>query len=242
MPCNNLASPPRAAQIGAVRAHARMGSDMKTAAAILIVAAAVLSAPAHGAALIVVKVSAPQVNCVFNATCTITVDDTTGTFKDTLYGAGPFLQSRTYPGQPGTPAANMTGYQYRLDLTSAPKLVSECVAGVTIDIGPVAKLTYPPNQPGHVFVITQGGLGNVGVRSAVQDGDVITFWFDGFLCAGQTSYFFGLAAGTKPIAGTAVIFGPGKPGFIQTAARMPEHRLPPKSRLMIESPGLPAGR
>jgi hypothetical protein len=215
---------------------------MKSATAILVVAAAVLSAPAQGAVLTVVNVSAPQVNCVFNASCTITVDDSTGTFKDTLYGPGAFFQSRTYPGQPGTPASGLTGYEYRLDLTSAPKLVSECIAGITIDFGPVVKLTYPQNQPAHVFVVTQGGLGSVGIKSATQDGDVITFWFDGHLCAGQTSYFFGLAAPTKPITGTAVTFGPGSPGLIQTAARMPEHRLPPKWRLEIENPGLSPGR
>ncbi len=225
-----------------MRAPARMGSDMKSAAALVIVAAVALAAPAQGAALTVVKVSAPQVNCVFNASCTITVDNSTGTFKDTLYGPGAFLQSRTYPGQPGTPGAGTTGYEYRLDLTSAPKLVSGCVAGITIDFGPVVKLTYPPNQPAHVFVVTQGGLGSVGIRSAEQDGDVISFWFDGYLCAGQTSFFFGLAARTKPITGTAVTFGPGSPGFIQTAARMPEHRLPSKGRLEAEDPGPPIGR
>jgi hypothetical protein len=196
---------------------------MKSAAAFLIVAAAALSAPAHGAALTVVNVSAPQVNCVFNASCTIVVNDSTGTFKYTLYGPGAFLQSRTYPGQPGTPAANMTGYEYRLDLTSAPKLVSECIAGMTVNIGPVQKLTYPPNQPGHIFVITQGGLGSVGIKSAEQDGNVVTFWFSTYLCAGQTTYFFGFAAATAPQTGTAVVFGPGSPGFIQTDARMPQH-------------------
>jgi hypothetical protein len=200
-----------------------MGSDMKTAAAMLIVAAAALSAPAYGAALTVVNVSAPQVNCVFNASCTIVVNDSTGTFKDTLYGPGPFLQSRTYPGQPGTQAANMTGYEYRLDLTSAPKLVSECIAGMTINIGPVKKLTYPPNQPAHIFVVTQGGLGSVGIKSADQEGDVVTFWFSSFLCAGQTSYFFGFAAATAPLSGTATLFGPASAGFIQTSARMPQH-------------------
>ena len=33
---------------------------------------------AHAAPLTVVQVAAPAVNCVFNASCTITVSDTTG--------------------------------------------------------------------------------------------------------------------------------------------------------------------
>jgi hypothetical protein len=197
---------------------------MKFAPAMLMAAAAALwaPAPAQSAALTVVNVSAPQVNCVFNATCTITVDDSTGTLANTLYGPGAFLQSRTYPGQPGTPGAGTTGYEYRLDLRSANKF-TECVAGLTVNIGPVKKLTYPPNQPAHIFVVTQGGIGDVGIKSAEQDGNVITFWFSGYLCAGQTSFFFGFAAATAPQTGTATLFGPGSPGFFQTGARMPAH-------------------
>jgi len=116
----------------------------------------------------------------------------------------------------------MTGYEYRLDLRTGAGF-NECVAGLTVNIGPVKLLVYPPNQPAHVFVVTQGGLGSVGIKSAEQDGDVITFWFSKFLCAGETSYFFGFAAATTPQNGTATLFGPGSPGFIQSAARMPQH-------------------
>jgi hypothetical protein len=194
---------------------------MKSALAMLIAAAAALcAAPAHSANLTVVNVSAPQVNCVFNATCTITVADSTGTVPP--FGPSVFLQSRTYTGQPGTPGAGTTGYEYRLDLRQATGF-NECVAGMTIDFGPIKQLVYPPNQPAHVFVVTQGGLGSVGIKSAEQDGDVITFWFSTFLCAGETSFFWGMAAPTTPQAGTATLFGPGSPGFIQSAARMPQH-------------------
>lgn len=53
-----------------------------------------------------------------------------------------------------------------------------------VDFGPVKKLTYPTNQPGDVFVTTQGGLGSVGIKSAEQDGTVIVFSFSKYLCAG----------------------------------------------------------
>ncbi len=197
---------------------------MKFAPAMLMAAAAALGAPApaHSAALIVVNVSAPQVNCVFNATCTITVNDSVGTLKNTPLGDGAFLQSRTYPGQPGTPGAGTTGYEYRVALNQAAGF-TECLVGMVIDFGPVKKLTYPQNQPAHVFVVTQGGLGSVGIKSAEQDGNIITFTFSTSLCAGQTSYFFGLAATTTPQSGSATLFGFGQPALVQTDARMPSH-------------------
>jgi len=75
---------------------------MKSLPAILIAAAAALSTPlpAHAADLTVVNVSAPAVNCVFNASCTVVVTDSVGTLEYTPLGSGAFLQSRTYAGQP----------------------------------------------------------------------------------------------------------------------------------------------
>lgn len=74
-----------------------------------------------------------------------------------------------------------------------------------------------------MFVVTQGGLGSVGIQSAEQDGDVITFTFDKYLCPGQTSYFFGLAAQKTPVMSTATMFAIGPMAFIQTEARVPQH-------------------
>jgi hypothetical protein len=195
---------------------------MKSAPAIVIAAAAALSAPAQAADLTVVNVSAPAVNCVFNASCTVVVTDSVGTLEYTPLGSGAFLQSRTYPGAPGTPGAGTTAYEYRVDLTQATGY-TECLAGVVVNFGPVVQLTYPPNQPAQVYVITQGGLGSVGIQSAEQDGDVITFTFNGYLCAGQTGYFFGLAAAKGPQSATATLFGFGTPPFVQTDARTPQH-------------------
>ncbi len=92
-----------------------------------------------------------------------------------------------------------------------------------LNFGPVAKLPYAGNSPSDVFVVTQGGLGSVGLKSAEQDGDVITFSFSNYLCAGQTSFFFGLAAAKAPTAGAAMLFGIGSPPFVQTAAQVPTH-------------------
>lgn len=190
--------------------------------AILIAAAAALSAPAYAADLTVVNVGAPAVNCVFNASCTVVVTDSVGTLQYTPLGSGAFLQSRTYAGEPGTPGAGTTAYEYRVDLTQATG-DTECLAGVVVNFGPVVQLTYPQNQPAQVYVITQGGIGSVGIQSAEQDGDVITFTFNGYLCAGQSSYFFGMAAAKGPQSATATLFGFGDPPFVQTDARTPQH-------------------
>jgi hypothetical protein len=98
-----------------------------------------------------------------------------------------------------------------------------------VNFGPVVQLTYPQNQPGQVYVITQGGLGSVGIQSAEQDGDVITFTFNGYLCAGQSSYFFGMAAAT------ATLFGFGTPPFVQTTATTPQHGPAAPQNLRVQT-------
>src|SRR5580765_6931642 len=75
--------------------------------------------PAAASPLTVVQVAAPGVNCVFNASCSVTVSDTTGSIPLNFTAGTPFLQSRTFSGAPGTPAAGLTGYEYRVDLRSA---------------------------------------------------------------------------------------------------------------------------
>ena len=196
---------------------------MRSGAAVGLAAAAVLctAKPAFSTQLTVVEVNAPAVNCVFNASCTVTVEDSTATLQFTPFGAGAFLQSRTYPGQPGTPGAGLTAYDYRIDLTGA-LAHTECVAGMVVNFGPVNELTYPTNQPGHVYVITQGGVGSVGIESAEQDGDVITFTFKSYLCAGASTFFFGLAAPKGPQSTTATLFEFGSPPFIELDARAPQ--------------------
>lgn len=198
---------------------------MKKLSTLCAAAALMLLAPttAPAATLTVVNVAAPAVNCVFNASCVITVNDSTGTFRFTALGNGAFLQSRTFPpGLAGTPGAGKTAYLYRVDLRQGTTW-TDCQVGLVINFGPVTKLTYPPNQLAHVFVITQGGLGSVGIKSAEQNGDVITFTFSTYLCAGQTSFFFGLAAATPPLATNATLFGIGSSGFVQIGARVPQH-------------------
>jgi hypothetical protein len=141
-----------------------------------------------------------------------------------------WLQSRTYTGAAGTPGAGKTGYDYRVSLTEAGGS-ADCLTGLVLNFGPVAKLPYKSNQTADVFVITTGGLGTIGVKSAEKFGDVIVFTFSKSLClAGgpdikNTTFFFGLAAdkapAPKPIE--AQIVSVGMTPFYAVEARVPAH-------------------
>jgi hypothetical protein len=197
--------------------------------------AAVLSAgaaAAQAAPLNVVEVSAPAINCVFNASCTITVNDSVGQILMPFLAAPntAWLQSRTFTGAPGTPAAGMTGYEYRISLTQAAGF-GECLLGFVVNFGPVAKLPYKPGSPpADVFVVSLGGgLGTIGLAGADQDGDVITFTLKSPLCLGATpsnaatTFFIGLASAKAPQPTSATVFAFGDPAFYSVPARAPMH-------------------
>jgi hypothetical protein len=196
------------------------------------IAAAMLAAPTAALAgtLTVVEVAAPAVNCVYSPNCTITVTDSVGQLplanldvKDTAW-----LQSRTFTGAAGTPGAGKTGYEYRLDMTQASGAL-ECIGGIVINFGPLSQLPYKNNQPADVYVVTQGGLGTIGLASAEQDGDVITFSFAKFICASEpanpanTTFFFGLASVNPPVPISAGVFATGNPPYFSVPARAPKH-------------------
>jgi hypothetical protein len=205
---------------------------MRARAGVLAVVAAMLAGPTVASAgpLTVVEVAAPGVNCVFSANCTITVTDTVGQLvlqnldnKNTAW-----LQSRTFTGAAGTPGAGKTGYEYRLDMTQASGAL-QCVGGVVINFGPITQLAYKDNALAHVYVVTQGGLGTIGIGSAEQDGDVITFNFSKFICpskpasAANTTFFFGLASIHPPASTVAGVFVTASPPYYNVPARAPQH-------------------
>jgi hypothetical protein len=204
----------------------------KTVFASAAAAVVLMSLPAQAQKLTVVEVGAPAINCVFHPSCTITVTDSIGHINlPNIEKAGTaWLQSRTYTGAPGTPGAGKTGYDYRVSLTEAAGS-AECLGGLVLNFGPVAKLPYKGGALADVFVITTGGLGTIGLASAEKFGDVIVFEFSPQLCLDgaanikNTTFFFGLAANTepesKPIA--AQIFAIGNPPLYEVEARVPKH-------------------
>ena len=192
-----------------------------------------LTSAAQAQLLTVVEVNAPAVNCVFNPSCTITVNDSQG-FIALPYIATPktaWLQSRTYTGAPNTPGAGKTAYEYRVSLTEASGS-ADCLTGFVVNFGPVAKLPYANNQPADVFVTTTGGLGTIGIKTAEKFSDVIEFTFkSGGLClAGgpdvkNTTFFFGLAANNAPAPAPidGQIVAVGMPAIYPVQARVPVH-------------------
>jgi hypothetical protein len=185
-------------------------------------------ASAQAGPLTIVETDFPAVNCLFQASCTITVSDSSGTVNLGFDSGSGFFQSRIFNSAAGTPAAGKTGYLYRLDLRRATGN-TECVLGVTINFGPVAKLPYKAGSMDDVFVGTAGGLGTVKLKSADQDGNAITFLFDNPVCPkmgaieGETTFFFGLASASVPHDVTATLFGSGNPAFTAVDARAPNY-------------------
>ena len=207
-----------------------MRGSRSVAGAVAILVLASLAAQAQP--LTVVEVGAPAINCVFQPSCTIVVNDSIG-YLPLPYLATPktaWLQSRTYTGAAGTPGANKTGYEYRLSLTEASGS-ADCLGGLVLNFGPVTKLPYKNNQLADVFVITTGGLGTIGIKSAVKSGNVIEFDFTAPLCLmggpniANTTFFFGLAADKAPAAPSiaAQIFAVGTPPLYAVEARVPPH-------------------
>jgi len=198
--------------------------SMRLAGAIVLASATLAAAKP----LTVVQVKAPDVNCVFQTSCSVTVTDSTAEIPLNFSAGSPFLQSRTFTGAAGTPAAGLTAYEYRVDMRSAGGSV-DCLLGLVVDFGPVQALPYKAGGTAHVYVVTQGGLGSVGVKSAEQDGNVIEFTFDKPMCvgvkanSGESTFFFGLASAKPPHAITAGMWGLGTPAYISLAARAPQH-------------------
>ena len=163
----------------------------------------------------VVNVGAPAINCVFTTSspCTVSVGDTTSNVTLSSGGTG-FLQSRTFRGGAGSPAAGLFAYEYRLDLRNAVGATAiSCIDWMTISFGPVVStLNYGADaKPDQVFVVTSGGIGSIGIVSAVQTGSTIKFKFTKPVCEGgspgngDSSYFWGLVSKTAPKNVTAMM-------------------------------------
>src|SRR5947209_19753924 len=165
----------------------------------------VFSCTAQAQTLKVVEVGAPAINCVFQTDCNIPVSDTTGNILIASLTPGTaWLQSRAFAGEAGAPGAGTTGYEYRISLTQASGN-SDCIVGFNLNFGPSKQLPYTNNQLADIYVITTGGLGTIGLKSATRSGDVIMFELNAPLCAAgppdikRTTFFIGLAAPAAPM-------------------------------------------
>lgn len=162
-----------------------------------------------------VNVTAPAINCVFSTSCSISVKDTTEEFKLSSGGFGK-LRTRTFAGKDGSPAAGLFAYMYRLDLENAVELTAPtCFDSMTISFGPVINtLNYGGDaKPDHVFVIAKGGIGTIGLASAVQTGGSLRFKFQSPVCSGTgpgkggSTFFWGVVSKKPPTGVTATLHG-----------------------------------
>jgi hypothetical protein len=178
-----------------------------------------LAPVAEGAPLRVVNVTAPAINCVFTTAspCTIGVSDTSADVPMSAGGTGR-LQSRTFKGLAGSPADGMFAYEYRLNLTNAVGAVNiACIDWMSISFGPVVNtLDYDSDRkPDQIFVVTSGGLGTIGLASAVQTADTIKFKFSKPVCEGgspekgDSSFFWGLVSKSPAKEVTAILHETG---------------------------------
>jgi hypothetical protein len=203
----------------------RRENFMRSFKTVLALAALALSAfplSANAAALSIVNVGAPAINCVFNTSCTVTVSDSIGNFTPPGDAGNARLQSRTYPGLAPAPAAGDMAYVYRVDMTQVQGVTAvNCVTRLRVIFGPDVKLPYSPSGNSDIFVVTAGGLGSVGLSSATLTGNLITFIFSSPVCPGQTSYFFGIASkSTMPVPGKATVYF-SEGGLMTTNVRAP---------------------
>lgn len=166
------------------------------------------SLPAMAEPLTMVNLSSPALRCVFANNKHCNLDGTASLAAIPIRGiAGKaVLHSLTFPADPDSPAAGLTGYEFRLDLTQATAWPTKvCVTQLTFDVGPLSKLPYMGRDDRfEVFVINTGATGFVGLASAERVGSAITFVFAKPVCPaagtdkGESSYFFGFAAATAP--------------------------------------------
>jgi hypothetical protein len=145
----------------------------------------------------VVTVAAPAINCVFNPTCKVTVQDLTAP----IWTTG-FLQSRNYQGAPGAPAAGRWVYEYRIDLRNVVGITAiPFITSLTVNIGPIEQFDFNGDgKKDDVFVVTKGGIGNIGLLSAIRSGNKITFNFKPPVAGGSSpgkgdsTFFFGVVS------------------------------------------------
>ncbi len=162
---------------------------------------------------------------MFNPACSVVVTDSVAGIPNPAPTSLGRLQTRTISGAPGAPANGLTGYLYRIDLSSlggsTPPL---CVSAFKIAFGPMPPLHYPNNGPlAQVFVVTSGGLGSIAPSGADLTGTTLTFTFRTPVCAGQSSFFFGLASRTPPAetdANVMLVRG-SQAGWANVSARSP---------------------
>jgi hypothetical protein len=171
-----------------------------------------------------VDVSASTIYCRFDPSCAVTVTDSSATPIPMQVGGAALLHSRTFTGQPGTPASGLYGYEYRLDLEKASETMVEvdgvatkrrpCLLTMSLEFGPiVGTLDYDGDgKTGDlVYVVTSGGPGTIRLGAVHRWRNKLIVNFDSPICVGPSgnqgysSYLFGLVSTQPPTSVDATV-------------------------------------
>ncbi len=207
------------------------------AAALLATAAQAQDRPAPPTSLKIVKAASGTIDCVFKSGPDCTGGGTAGSAGVSIFSlagstGNALMQNSTALAAPNTAGAGRTAYFYRVDLSEVTAIGDfACITDITIDFGPIAALQYDGSgPPDDVFIVTQGGVGSVGLESAVQNGRNITFTFERPICAtpppsrGEASLSFGLASAAGPRPSSAAL---SQPGVVESLVAGTEAPSPP---------------
>jgi hypothetical protein len=171
----------------------------------------------------IVRQTGSEFICMFNADCR-SGPATGGGITPPWPSSDQRLSASTFTASSGSPADGTTVYLYRLDLTRDHDKNTECVAGVSLDFGPLAQIPPVTANKAHVYVITTGdAAGTIPIKSAEQDGDLIELSFDADLCGSKSSLMFALPSNFPPTQGRGAILQFGKTPLSPTKIFAPKH-------------------
>ncbi len=180
-----------------------------------------------------VPTAAEHIRCLFSPSCT-PVPSTTTIQTFTVPGAAGEgrLEVRTFEAAPGSPAAGLTGYEYRLDLSQAYGIVSTpCVDALSLKTGwPTPTLDLDGNgAAGDRLYIVNGPPGSRSPTAAEKWDSIIWFYFENPVCVGSApgngdrTLAFGLVSYQFPISSQAKVKvdGGGPGGLLSVETRTP---------------------
>jgi hypothetical protein len=160
------------------------------------------SLPLNAAPLRIVHVAAPGVICSFSTNCIMHgIDLGSPLAVPGTTGAGRLI-SRTFKAEPGTAAAGGGVYIYCVDASGIrSSSTNDGIMRLSVPFQNVRRLPFGTSDTNaQMFVITQGGMGQVAPASASITTTNLTVFFNppvhfgSGATPGQTSYFFGVVS------------------------------------------------
>jgi hypothetical protein len=190
----------------------------------VISALALLHTPLAAQSLSVAHVSAAQVTCAFDPSCTASGTKTSANLINYMQGEVALVTTRTLPGLAGSKAAGKTGYEFQIDLTAVPiNGGSECIVGMVFGFTAIDLVNYSGSGPTDLYVITSGSHGSIAPTAAnlIAPG-LVEVDFAGGICAGQASDPVGLSSSQgSPAAADIRLLEPGSVPILNVGARIP---------------------